>query len=201
MSDCALQSIKSFYWLGGENYEIMPCDNPCILPQTAHIITVGLNMIHNYRGCYWLFVTMIFCLSIRVTQCRSRDRMTNNDNKEEGSYWQTFTSVAGKVATSAGDTVYSMFNDDDKANCDEDGCVENDDRTTNGIEKPGGIFNTVTSTVSNAWSSTKEATGAAFDGVRSSIAGEVDVILGAVGNKLATALTPGELIPYDIVHN
>lgn len=161
-------------------------------------------MLHNY----WLFVTIVLCLSTHITQCRTQDRTINDynekeeSNKEEkGSYWETFASVAGKVASSAGDTVYSaassgastigsMFNGDDKT-CDEDGCVENVNGATS-EGKPSGIFNTVTNTVSNAWSSTKEATGAALDGVRSGIAGEVDAVLGAVGNKIATALTPGK---------
>ena len=172
------------------------------------IVAVGFNMLYNHQLCYWLLVTVLLCLLTLVSKCTTQDRNTNNDDikdgskEDRGSYLETFASVAGKVASSAGDTIYSaatsgastignMFNDeDDKRTCDADGCVENDYSKT-GVERTDGIFNTVTNTVSNAWSSTKEATGAALDGVRSGIAAEVDSILGAVGNRIATALTPG----------
>ena len=161
-------------------------------------------MPHNHRRYYyyWLFVISLLCLSTHITQCNDEEDVEDGPKGEdEGSYWSTFASVAGQVASSAGDSVYSaattgattiseMFSDDDdkeEETCDEDGCVENE----TSVENPRGIFTTVTNTVSNAWSSTKEATGAALDGVRNSIAGEVDAILGAVGNRIATALTPG----------
>ena len=174
-------------------------------------------MLYNH---YWMLVTLLLCLSTQVSKCKTQDRTINNNNDDgvkdrskegkEGSYWKTFASVAGQVASSAGNTMYSaassgastignMFNDDneDKRTCDEDGCVENDDRT-NSIERTDGILNTVTNTVSDVWSSTKEATGAAIDGVRSSIATEVDSVLGAVGYRIATALTPGKFYYYSI---
>ena len=162
-------------------------------------------MLYNHRDYYWLFITIILCLSSHITQC-NEDGESNEG--EERSFWRTFASVAGDVASKAGDSVYSaassgastitgMFDDEDGKNgCDEDSCVENDKTS---IEKSGGIFNTVTNTVSSAWSSTKEATGAALDGVRSTIASEVDAVLGTLGNKLATALTPGNhIIYYDL---
>ena len=155
-------------------------------------------MLYNHRCCYqWLFI-IILCLLSHITHC------SDDEGEDEKSYWKTFASVAGKVASSAGDTVYSaassgastisdIFNDDDdndESSCDEEGCVESYDQTT-GLERSGGILNTVTSTVSSAWTSTKEATGAALDGVRSGIVSEVDAVLGAVGNRIASALTPG----------
>ena len=164
-------------------------------------------MLYNHRHNYWIFIIIILCLSSHITQCNYDHEDDVEDEFNEGdekNYWRTFASVAGKVASKAGDTVYSaassgantitsMFDDDDdddKNNCDEDGCVEND-KTVTDIERTDGIFNTVTSTVSSAWSSTKEATGAALDGVRNTIAGEVDAVLGALGNRIATALSPG----------
>ena len=167
-------------------------------------------MLYNH---YWMLITLLLYLSTQVSKCKTQDRTINNNNDDgvkdrskegkEGSYWKTFASVAGQVASSAGNTMYSaassgastisnMFNDDneDKRTCDEDGCVENDDRTN--------ILNTVTNTVSDVWSSTKEATGVAIDGVRSSIANEVDSVLGAVGYRIATALTPGKFYYYFI---
>lgn len=165
-------------------------------------------MPYNHFHYYWLCVTIILCLPTHITRCSDEVEEDRSNEEEEGSYWSTFASVAGHVASSAGDTVYSaassgantisdMFNgDDDKSSCNEDGCVEEDERTTN-IEKTSGIFNTVTNTVTNtvssAWSSTKQATGAAMDGVRNTIAGEVDAVLGAVGSRIATALTPGNV--------
>jgi len=172
-------------------------------------------MPYNHRHYYWLFVIITLCLSPHITQCHSDNYDDDDDGagdgsieEDERSYWKTFASVAGQVASSAGDTVYSaassgastisgMFdddNDDDNTDnensCGEDGCVENDDRS-NKMEKSGGIFSTVTNTMSSAWSNTKQATDAALDSVRSSIAGEVDAILGTIGNRIATALTPG----------
>lgn len=166
--------------------------------QTRGIVAVGFNMLYNHRLRYWLLVTVLLCLLTRVTKCRTQDRGINNDNvkdeseEDKGSYFETFKSVAGKVASSTIGNIFTGDDKDDKRTCDEDGCVENDDSTTS-MERTDGIFNTVTSTVSNAWSSTKEATGAALDGVRSGFAAEVDSVLGAVGNRIATALTPGIL--------
>ena len=167
-------------------------------------------MLYNHRHYCWLFIIIVLCLSSHITQCNNGNEDDVEDEfneREERTYWSTFASVAGEVASKAGDTVYSaassgastisgMFDNDDdddkddKNSCDEDECVENY-KTVTSIEKSDGIFNTVTNKVSSAWSSTKEATGAALDGVRSTIASEVDAVLGALGNRVATALTPG----------
>ena len=158
-------------------------------------------MFYNHQRCYQWLLIIILCLSSHITHCSDEE-----GDEEEKSYWKTFASVAGKVASSAGDTVYSaassgastisgIFNDEDdksdeESSCDEEGCVESYDKTTS-VERSSGIFKSVTSTVSSAWTSTKEATGAALDGVRSGIVSEVDAVLGAVGNRIASALTPG----------
>lgn len=153
-------------------------------------------MLQHY---YWLFVIVFLCLSPPITQCDEGEKGAAKKEEEKG-YWGTFASVAGKVASSAGDTVYSaassgastisgMFNgdngadDDNKNTCDEDGYVQNDDGET-AVERTGGIFNTVSNTVGSAWST-------AVDGVQSTIAGQVDAVLGAVVSRMATALTPG----------
>ena len=171
-------------------------------------------MFYNHQRCYQWLLIIILCLSSHITHCSDEE-----GDEEEKSYWKTFASVAGKVASSAGDTVYSaassgastisgIFNDEDdksdeESSCDEEGCVESYDKTTS-VERSSGIFKSVTSTVSSAWISTKEATGAALDGVRSGIVSEVDAVLGAVGNRIASALTPGKyliIINLSFVYN
>ena len=153
----------------------------------------------------WLVVVFFVCF------CNAQydQNGMEEDDVEEGhgdgegeDYWSTFRSVAGRVASSAGDSVMSaassgantisnMFtseDNDDKDNkvCDGDGCVEED---TTSLETTGGLFNTVTTTMGNAWSNTA---GAAIDGVKSTLSGQVDAVLGALGTRLATALTPRE---------
>jgi len=146
----------------------------------------------------WIVVVILVCLcnaQHEQNDMEEDDLEEGHGDNEEG-FWNTFKSLSGKVASSAGDTVMSaassgantissMFtseDDDDKDNkvCEDDECIEED---TTSLETTGGIFNTVKTTMGNAWSNTAGA-------VKYKLSGQVDAILGALGTRLATALTP-----------
>lgn len=149
----------------------------------------------------WLVVIVFVCL---CNAQHDHNGMDSDDQEEghgdgEGDFLGTFRSVAGRVASSAGaaastgaSKIISMFksedddNDEENKVCEDDECVEEDPTS---LKKTGGVFDTVKTTMGNAWSNTA---GAALDGVKNTVSGQVDAILGALGTRLATALTPGE---------
>jgi len=153
-------------------------------------------------------VVFLVCLCNAQHNQNGMEDLLEDDDLEEGhgddeeGFWSTFKSLSGQVASSAGDTVISaassgantissMFtseDNDDKNDkfCEDDECVEED---TTSLETKGGLFNSVKTTMDNAWSNTA---GAALDGIKHTLSGQVDAVLGTLGTRLATALTPRE---------